>query len=59
MRKSWTKLYDLGFKVQAPDFGFTESHQIALDVNQYGGGDEVARHPKDNSMSLEYEFTPL
>ncbi len=52
-------LYDLGFKVQAPDFGFTESHQIALDVNQYGGGDEVARHLKDNSIILNMNLLPF
>ncbi|GAK57047.1 serine hydroxymethyltransferase [Candidatus Vecturithrix granuli] len=53
------KLYDLGFNVQAPDFGFTESHQIALDVTQYGGGDEVARHLKDNHIILNMNLLPF
>lgn len=53
------KLYEKGFKVQAPDFGFTESHQLAIDVAEFGGGDEVARHLKDNNIILNMNLLPF
>jgi glycine hydroxymethyltransferase len=52
------KLYDLGFDVQAAEFGFTESHQLAMDVTKFGGGDEVARHLKDNHIILNMNLLP-
>jgi glycine hydroxymethyltransferase len=53
------KLYELGFKVQAADLGFTESHQLAIDVAEFGGGDEVARHLKDNQVILNMNLLPF
>jgi len=53
------KLYELGFDVQAADFGFTESHQLAINVAKFGGGDEVARHLKDNNMILNMNLLPF
>ena len=53
------KLYDLGFKVQAPEFDFTESHQIAVDVSGLGGGDAVAQHLKDNNIILNRNLLPF
>jgi glycine hydroxymethyltransferase len=53
------KLYDAGFKVQGEEFGFTESHQLALDVREFGGGDEVARHLKDNNIILNMNLLPF
>ncbi len=53
------KLYDLGFKVQAPESGFTKSHQLAIDVTEFGGGDEVARHLKDNNIILNMNLLPF
>ncbi|HUV07549.1 MAG TPA: serine hydroxymethyltransferase, partial [Spirochaetia bacterium] len=53
------KLYDKGFKVQAPEYGFTESHQIAVDVSEFGGGDEAAHHLKDNSIILNMNLLPF
>ncbi|MBN1762038.1 MAG: serine hydroxymethyltransferase [Methanomicrobia archaeon] len=35
-------LYEAGFDVLCEHKGFTESHQIAIDVSNYGGGAEVA-----------------
>ena len=32
------RLYETGFKVQAAEFGFTQSHQLAIDVSEFGGG---------------------
>ncbi len=36
-------LFNRGFKVLCPHLGFTESHQIIVDVRNYGGGYRVAR----------------
>ncbi len=53
------KLHDLGFKVQAAELGFTESHQLAVDVADFGGGDEVARHLTDNNIILNMNLLPF
>ena len=31
-----------GFSVEAKEFGYTESHQVAVNVKEQGGGDEVS-----------------
>lgn len=36
-------LYNFGFDVVASDHGFTESHQIAIDVTRYGLGGDIER----------------
>ena len=36
-------LYNRGFKALCPDLGFTESHQVIVDVKEHGGGQKVAR----------------
>ena len=52
-------MYDRGFKVQAQEFGFTESHQLAVDISAFGGGDNVARHLKDNNIILNMNLLPF
>lgn len=52
-------LYGQGFDVQAADFGFTESHQLAVDVSKLGGGDEVARILKDNGIITNMNLLPF
>jgi glycine hydroxymethyltransferase len=47
-----------GFKVEAKEFGYTESHQLAIDVLKLGGGDEVARVLKDNNIILNMNLLP-
>ncbi len=47
------------FDVQAKDFGFTESHQLAVDVTRFGRGDEVARMLKDNNIILNMNLLPF
>lgn len=51
------ELYNLGFNVICPDLGFTESHQIIVNVKELGGGKEVANKLEQaniicNKMSL-------
>ena len=53
------KLFEMGLKVQAAELGFTESHQLAIDVSEFGGGDEVARHLKDNNIILNMNLLPF
>jgi glycine hydroxymethyltransferase len=52
------RLAELGFKVQGEKFGFTESHQLAVNVREFGGGDEAARHLKDNAIILNMNLLP-
>jgi glycine hydroxymethyltransferase len=52
-------LYDLGFKVQGAEFGFTESHQVAVDVSDLGGGDAAARALKDNGIIVNMNLLPF
>ena len=53
------QLFDKGFKVQAQEFGFTKSHQVAVDISAFGGGDDVARHLKDNNIILNMNLLPF
>ena len=53
------KLFEMGLKVQAAELGFTQSHQLAIDVSEFGGGDEVARHLKDNNIILNMNLLPF
>jgi len=47
-----------GFKVLAEEFDFTESHQIAVDVREYGGGKMVANLLKENDIILNMNILP-
>ncbi len=49
----------LGFDVQAKEFGFTERHQVAVSMADFGGGDEVARHLKDNNIICNMNLLPF
>ncbi len=42
-RRLAERLFELGYDVACPDLGFTKSHQIAVDVSRFGGGDVVAK----------------
>jgi glycine hydroxymethyltransferase len=53
------KLFDHGFKVQAEKFGFTETHQVAVDVADLGGGETVARNLKDNRIIVNMNLLPF
>ena len=52
-------LYELGFNVHAKDFDFTETHQVAIDVSELGGGNEVARILKENGIILNMNLLPF
>jgi glycine hydroxymethyltransferase len=52
------KLFDLGFKVPAEQFGFTESHQVAIDMSDFGGGAPAALTLKDNRIIVNMNLLP-
>jgi len=52
-------LNEAGFNVQAKEFDFTESHQVAVDVSELGGGNEVARILKENDIILNMNLLPF
>ena len=48
-----------GFDVQGKEFGYTETHQVVVDVRKNGGGDEVARILQDNGIILNMNLLPF
>ena len=48
-----------GFDVQGREFGYTETHQVVVDVRKHGGGDEVARILQDNGIILNMNLLPF
>lgn len=51
-------LSDEGVEVEARAFGFTESHQIALNVASYGPAKEIAQKLADNNIIVNYNMLP-
>jgi glycine hydroxymethyltransferase len=48
----------LGTPVEARDFGYTQSHQIAVNVASAGGGVEVAKRLEANDIIVNYNMLP-
>ena len=51
-------LDEQGIPVPAKGFGFTQSHQIAVDVSSFGGGVAVARGLEENDLIVNYNMLP-
>ena len=51
-------LEDEGIRVEAREFGYTASHQIAVNVATYGGGVAVAQRLEANDMIVNYNLLP-
>jgi glycine hydroxymethyltransferase len=51
-------LEDDGIAVEARDFGYTQSHQIAVNVSTYGGGVAVAQRLEANDIIVNYNMLP-
>ncbi len=56
-------LYEDGFEVLCEHKGFTESHQVAVDVRSFGGGDRVAKKLENayiiiNKNMFSYDKSP-
>jgi glycine hydroxymethyltransferase len=52
-------LEEEGIQVEARDFGYTESHQIAVNVSAYGGGVPVAQRLETNDIIVNYNMLPF
>jgi glycine hydroxymethyltransferase len=44
--------------VEGEEFGFTESHQVALKVSKYGPAKEIARQLSENNIIVNYNLLP-
>ena len=51
-------LCENGIKVLAEHKGFTKSHQIALDVRNFGGGNKIAQELEDANIILNKNLLP-
>lgn len=47
-----------GFNVEGKEFGFTESHQVAVNVANAGGGEKVSRELEINDIILNMNMLP-
>jgi glycine hydroxymethyltransferase len=52
-------LEDEGVPVEARDYGYTASHQIAVNVASFGGGVPVAQRLEANDIIVNYNLLPL
>jgi glycine hydroxymethyltransferase len=51
-------LYENDVKAVCPDKGFTRSHQIAVDVGDFGGGKKIAQDLEDANIILNKNLLP-
>ncbi len=51
-------LYNNGFDVCAADYGFTETHQVVVDVSKIGGGAKVADELEKNGIICNKNSLP-
>ncbi|MBI5679294.1 MAG: serine hydroxymethyltransferase [Methanobacterium sp.] len=51
-------LYELGFDVLCEDQGFTESHQVAMDVKKIGSAAKMAKDMENNNIILNKNLLP-
>ena len=51
-------LDELGTPVEAREFGYTQSHMIAVNVSSWGGGVEVAKRLEANDIIVNYNMVP-
>lgn len=57
-KKLAESLHDRGYKVLGEKYGFTETHQVAVDVRNLGGGDAVARKLESVGIILNKNLLP-
>jgi glycine hydroxymethyltransferase len=51
-------LYENGVKVLAEHKGFTKSHQLAVDIRSFGGGNKIAQDLEDANIILNKNLLP-
>jgi len=47
-----------GFMVEAKEFGYTESHQVAVNVKEFGGGSMISTLLEQNDIILNMNMLP-
>lgn len=52
------RLFELGFKVLGEKKGFTETHQVAVDVREFGGGKKVSKKLESAGIILNKNLLP-
>ena len=52
------KLYEKGFNVLGEKFGFTETHQLLIDISEYGGGREIEKRLEDAGIIVNRNLLP-
>ncbi len=52
-------LEDEGVAVEAREFGYTKSHQLAVNVSEFGSGVTAAQRLEDNDIIVNYNMLPL
>ncbi|MEM2022477.1 MAG: serine hydroxymethyltransferase [Archaeoglobaceae archaeon] len=52
------RLFDLGYKVLGEKNGFTKSHQVAVDVREFGGGEKVSKKLESAGIILNKNLLP-
>ncbi|WP_202319483.1 serine hydroxymethyltransferase [Archaeoglobus neptunius] len=52
------ELYNLGYRVLGENKGFTETHQVAVDVKEHGGGERVAKKLEAVGIILNKNLLP-
>lgn len=52
------RLFDLGYKVLGEKNGFTKSHQVAVDVREFGGGERVSKKLESAGIILNKNLLP-
>lgn len=57
-KKLAENLYELGFNVLCEELGFTESHQIAMDVSDLGRATEISKTLENNNIILNKNLLP-
>jgi len=51
-------LYENGVKVICEKKGFTQSHQLAVDIRNFGGGNKIAQDLEDANIILNKNLLP-
>ena len=57
-QKAGRYLFENGVKVLGRKNGFTQSHQIAVDVREYGGGQKIASNLEEANIILNKNLLP-
>lgn len=52
-------MYELGFKVLYPEFGFSKTHMVMVDVTEFGGGSKQATLLEEANIFVSGQSIPI